>query len=120
MLNSPESEYHVLLARDGEEALSILQQHRPEVILLDLIMPNVDGFQFLEIKKQDPTLRDIPVIITSALDPVGQPLGSAALAVTQKGGLSTRQLLKSIKALSKALSITSPTDDPKMIKDRTD
>ena len=120
MLASSGREYHVLLARDGQEALDILQQHRPDIILLDLIMPNVDGFQFLEAKKQDPALQDIPVIIISARDPASQPAASMGLAVTQKGGLSMRQLLKSIKALSDILSISNPPGDQGPIEDLID
>jgi signal transduction histidine kinase/CheY-like chemotaxis protein len=101
------SGYHVLQARDGEEALSILQQHRPNVILLDLIMPNLDGFQFLEIRERDPALGEIPVIIISALDPANQSSMSMALALTQKGGLTMPQLLRSIEALSGILSIAN-------------
>ncbi len=104
MLASAGRDYRSLLARDGCEALSILADHRPDVILLDLIMPNMDGIRFLEVKNQDPALRDIPVIVTSARDPAGQPIVSNALAVTKGGGLSATELLASIEALSAILS----------------
>ena len=107
MLAAPEREYQVLLARDGVEAMGVLDQCRPDAILVDLVMPNMDGFQFLERKNEDPALRDIPVIIVSARDPVGQPIVSSALAATRSGGLSVRQLVASIEALVRSLGISA-------------
>jgi CheY-like chemotaxis protein len=105
MLAVPEQQYQVLLARDGVEAMGILDHCRPDVILVDLVMPNMDGFQFLERKNQDPALCDIPVIVVSARDPVGQPIVSSALAATRSGGLSVRQLVDSIEALVQSLGV---------------
>jgi CheY-like chemotaxis protein len=112
MLASSGRGYRVLLARDGREAMNVLHECRPDVILLDLIMPNMDGFQLLEARSQDPALRDIPVLVISAQDPAGQPIVSSALAVTQGSGLSVRQLLTSIEALSRTLSVVSQAGDP--------
>jgi CheY-like chemotaxis protein len=112
MLSGSEHDYRVLLARDGEEAIGVLEQYRPDVILLDLVMPNMDGFQFLEKRRGDAAWAEIPVIVVSARDPAGQPIVSSALAVTRGGGLSVHQLLTGIEALSKALSTTAPAGDP--------
>jgi signal transduction histidine kinase/CheY-like chemotaxis protein len=110
MLASLEHKYHVLLARDGQEALGILDQCQPDVILLDLVMPHMDGFQLLELKNKEPALRDIPVIIVSARDPVGQPIVSSALAVTRGGGLSVRQLVDGIECLARSLGVVGSPD----------
>ena len=112
MLASSERDYRILLARDGQEALAILQECRPQVILLDLVMPNMDGFQLLELKRQHPILSEIPVVIISARDPAGQPIVSSLVAATMGGGLSISQLLASIEALSKVLAIPGPVGDP--------
>jgi signal transduction histidine kinase/CheY-like chemotaxis protein len=104
-------DYKVLLARDGQEALHVLQECRPDVILLDLVMPKVDGFQFLKLRGQQPDLLDIPIVIISARDPAGQPIVSNALAVTGGKGLSVRQLLVSMEALTKALATSGPIGD---------
>ena len=96
MLAVSNDEYHTLLARDGREAMRILHEHRPDVMLLDLIMPNMDGFQVLDAVRRDPGLRDIPVILISARDPAGQPIATSAVAITRPGGLSAHQLLKYI------------------------
>ena len=55
-------------AEDGEHALQMLKSRSFDVVLLDIIMPVMDGFEVLERIKGDPDLRDIPVIVISALD----------------------------------------------------
>ncbi len=112
MLNSSGRNYRVLRARDGQKALHMLRQHRPDVILLDLVMPNMDGFELLEAKRHDPALRDIPTIVISARDPAGQPIVSNALTVTRENGLSAHHLVTCIKTLSELLSPAGLAVDP--------
>ncbi len=104
MLSSAERGYRVLRAADGRQALSILSRQRPDVILFDLVMQNMDGFQFLEAKKADSSLCNIPTIILSARNPAGQLVLSNALAATCGGGLSVPQMLCCIEALTRILS----------------
>jgi DNA-binding response OmpR family regulator len=59
--------FEVKVAVDGIEALQILVDFQPDVILLDLIMPNQDGFVTLEKIKADEKMKSIPVIVTSNL-----------------------------------------------------
>ncbi len=104
--------YRVLRAGDGRQALAILREERPDALLLDLAMPEMDGFRLLEIRSQDPTLQQMPVVVISAHDPAGQPIVSSALAVTRAGGLSVPQLLESVQALSRILGPGGPTGGP--------
>ncbi len=60
--------YAVETAENGQEALGLLRERSFDVILLDLLMPEMDGFEVLSQLKADPQLRRIPVIIISALD----------------------------------------------------
>ncbi len=60
----------VVHARDGEEALALLTEKKPDVILLDLILPKKSGFEVMEGIRQDPQLENAPIIIISNL---GQP-----------------------------------------------
>jgi signal transduction histidine kinase len=62
--------HQVALAEDGQQALDLLKQQTFDVVLLDIVMPGIDGFQVLEMMKADPELRDIPVIVISALDEI--------------------------------------------------
>jgi adenylate cyclase len=63
-----ELEYHIITASNGKEALDQIRKHQPDLILLDLMMPILDGFAVLSEIKGDHSLRDIPVIIVSAAD----------------------------------------------------
>jgi signal transduction histidine kinase len=56
------------LAEDGQGALDLLKAEAFDVVLLDIVMPGMDGYEVLERIKGDPELRDIPVIVISALD----------------------------------------------------
>lgn len=61
-----ELDYQVITASNGKEALEQIKKHQPDLILLDLMMPVLDGFAVLLEIKADAFLRDIPVIIVSA------------------------------------------------------
>jgi CheY-like chemotaxis protein len=111
MLASTRRGYRVLRATSGQQALSMLRERRPDVMLLDLIMPGMGGFQVLREKNQDPTIQEIPVIVVSAKDPSGEPIVSDTLTVTRSGGLSMRDLLACIQAVSEVLApSTRPVD----------
>ena len=61
--------YQVLGAGDGEEALTKCRAFHPSVVLLDLMMPGMNGWEFRAEQKRDPELADIPVVGLSALEP---------------------------------------------------
>ena len=60
------SNYEVFIARDGQEALDILKTNFPDVIILDIMMPMVDGFATLEQIRKDATLQHTKVMFLSA------------------------------------------------------
>jgi CheY-like chemotaxis protein len=60
--------YLVIAAVDGEDALAKAREHKPDLILLDVIMPKLQGFDVLAGLKSDPDTRDIPVIMLSNLE----------------------------------------------------
>ena len=59
-------DYQIITAADGQDALNKIKNEHPDLVLLDLMMPILDGFAVLSEVKADPGLRDIPVIIISA------------------------------------------------------
>ena len=59
--------YAAIEARDGEEALALAREWRPCLILLDLMMPGMDGFEFREAQRRSPEIANIPVIVISAI-----------------------------------------------------
>lgn len=60
-------DYDLLMAGDGQEALTIAQETRPDLILLDVIMPGMDGYAVCKALKADPMTADIPVLFLTAL-----------------------------------------------------
>ena len=60
--------YDVEQAEGGREALTMLRSNVFDLVLLDILMPEVDGFQVLREMKDDAALRDIPVIVVSAVE----------------------------------------------------
>jgi signal transduction histidine kinase/DNA-binding response OmpR family regulator len=58
--------HEVVVAADGAEALRMIRQRRPDLVLSDAMMPNLDGFGLLRAIRADPGLRDLPVILLSA------------------------------------------------------
>ena len=60
--------YTVTKAQNGRQALAILRKQPFDLVLLDILMPEMDGFQVLEQMKSDEKLRHLPVIVISALD----------------------------------------------------
>lgn len=65
----------VKASRTVEQAMEMLQHFKPDIILLDLLLPGKDGFYFLRESKKNPLLKDVPIIVTSNLpeDPNIEP-----------------------------------------------
>lgn len=63
--------YDVMLAANGKEGIEIMKKNIPDLVLLDMVMPKMGGFEVLAVVKKDPVLAKIPVIIISNS---GQPL----------------------------------------------
>ncbi len=112
MLSTSGRGYRVLTAGNGREALSILRGDQPDVVLLDLVMPDMDGFQLLATMRNDPALCAIPTVVISAQDPTGQPIITNTLTVTRRGGLSAPQLLACLQGLTQILSTGGPSRGP--------
>ena len=91
-----------LLARDGEEAIGILRSTRPDLVLLDIILPKISGFELLEMMQADPQIEKAPVIITSNLGQDtdvarGQSLGAIEYFVKAK--VSIEELVDHVKTV---------------------
>jgi len=61
-----EGNYNVLTAPDGVKGLKLIRKHRPDLVLLDIVMPGLDGFEVLKRLKDDYKTMSIPVIVLSA------------------------------------------------------
>ena len=67
-------EYDILTAKDGDEAISLLKQNKVDLILLDVMMPGLSGFEVCKIIRLDPEYDAIPVIFLTALDSLDDQL----------------------------------------------
>ncbi len=64
------NDFDVQVAMDGEECISILNNEKPDVILLDVMMPKLDGYETIKQLKSNENTKDIPVIIVTALNDI--------------------------------------------------
>lgn len=95
--------FEVFIARDGAEAIEIVENDIPDIIILDIMMPHVDGFQVLKYLKNKEELRDIKVIFLSAKNKVsdielGLQLGADKYVSKP---FSTKKIVKEVKELLK-------------------
>lgn len=76
--------YQTLYASDGNEALALFEQYRPTLVLLDLMLPTMDGFAVLEsIRKRTDDLKAVPVIVVSNLGQQSDKDRALGLGATQ-------------------------------------
>jgi CheY-like chemotaxis protein len=93
--------WQAIIAHDGAEALEMLSKTRPAAIILDLLMPGMDGFEFLHHLEQDEQLKTIPVIVLSGKDPSESEqeyLHDRVMTVLKKGRHAASDLVSNINA----------------------
>jgi adenylate cyclase len=110
--------YEVLMAADGEEALSMVAEFTPDLILLDILMPKLDGIDVVRKLKADPLLRSIPVILVTAKsdtqdivagldaggdDYLAKPFDHAALLARVRSMLRQKALHDTVEAQARLL-----------------
>jgi len=103
MLGDCAPHLEVMTASSGQEALDRMRAWRPDLVLLDIILPDMDGWQLLEVKREDTALREVPVMIVTAQDPQDHPLASRVVAATIGEGVSLSKLLRCSRAVSALL-----------------
>ena len=118
--------YMVLVALDGLSALSRIQRRRPDLILLDAMMPGLDGFETCQRIKADPATADIPVLFMTALtdsehvvkgfaaggiDYVTKPINTEEVLARVASHLRTARILQTARAASQAQPLTL-NDEP--------
>lgn len=75
--------HHVLAVASGQEALDLLSHAHPDLLLLDVMMPEMDGFMLLARLRQQPATRDLPVILVTALSDEDRVSRARELGVRQ-------------------------------------
>ncbi len=66
-----DEDYEVLIATDGQDTLRVVESGQPDLILLDIMMPRMSGYEVCEKLKSDPETSDIPVLMVTALNEMG-------------------------------------------------
>ncbi|MDP3974784.1 MAG: response regulator [Candidatus Jorgensenbacteria bacterium] len=92
--------FEIVLARDGEEALARLRETKPDLILLDIILPKISGFELLETLQADPQFERAPVIIISNLGQESDVARGTSLGAIQyfvKAKVSIEELVEHVK-----------------------
>ena len=89
----------ILKAHNGQEALELMARHRPDLVLLDLMMPVLDGFGVLEAMRERELTRDVPVIVLTAQVLTGQDMArlqQGVAAVLSKGLFTGAEVLAQV------------------------
>ncbi len=99
-----QGEYTFFEAANGRETLQIANQEHPDLLILDLMMPEMDGFAVLDNLRSNPETAEIPVIVSTAKELTPDEkncLQDQIQALMQKGGFMSDELLEEVKALLK-------------------
>ncbi len=96
----PESEFRLESALDGVEGLAAIEAERPDVLLLDIMMPRLDGFGVIERLRADPKTRDLPIIVISVkelTDEETMRLKESVTLIMRKQGFNGEHLMQEIR-----------------------
>lgn len=107
----------ILTAEDGGRALELLRDVRPDVMLLDLLMPSVDGYAVLETMRGDPQLRAVPVLVVTARGLQDEATVASTLSLSREGGLTVAEVMRWLTSGLEALlqlgsTAPAPSSDP--------
>jgi CheY-like chemotaxis protein len=101
----PTGNYKTILAKGGQQSLVAMKADRPDIVLLDLVMDDLDGFQVLETMQADADLREIPVILVTGYEmneAENRTLSAYKFDVFRKGNLKADLLVEKIANVLKA------------------
>ncbi len=107
MLEVAGREYEVMCAYNGHEGLRQMRSRPPDLVLLDLIMPEMDGYEMLTQMRADAELRDIPVVVITAQQRTPEEerqLGGKTLLVRSEVGFTNAEVLTYLRAILNAAS----------------
>lgn len=105
MLTASDKSYFVSRTYDGQQGLRYMLDHKPDLVITDLAMPGMDGFEMVASMRSVPELKHIPVILTTVTSYAEDTLRHKAghIIVEQASGLQTKEVLRCIGALLEVL-----------------
>ena len=92
--------YEMLSALDGQKGLELAKSEKPDLILLDLVLPKMHGFEVLKSLKEDEATQDIPIIVLTNLEAMGdveKALEMGATTYLVKASYSLEEVVQKIK-----------------------
>ncbi|MEM9806501.1 MAG: response regulator, partial [Cyanobacteria bacterium P01_D01_bin.56] len=103
-------DWTVVLAADGSQAIEYLKTTVPDLIILDLMMPGMDGFEFVQILRQSPQWTNIPIIVITAktLTAKDQKRLEGVIRVYQKADFNRQELLNEVRLIVSAKANHTP------------
>lgn len=113
--------YHVQKAYGGEEGVDLAMKGDPDLIILDLMMPKVDGFEVVKKLRQHSRLKDVPIIISTAKDLTEndlEQLKGKVSYIEQKGNFTKEELIKDVKRIEKKKQEKDARTDDRRRKER--
>ena len=96
--------FAVVQAADGAEAVEIARRNRPALVLLDLVMPNVDGWEVMELLRLDRRSEEIPVVAVTSTEAHPEEVRQAGFCALLRKPVLPPQLVKAVEACVNAHS----------------
>lgn len=96
--------FEVIEAEDGEEGMKKMRETKPDLILLDLILPEMDGFEVLARKAEDEEIKKIPVVVLSNLgqrEDIEKALSLGAIDYIVKANMAPKEIIEKIALILK-------------------
>ena len=95
LLDSPVRRYRVLTAYSGGEALELCRHHQPDLLFLDMVLPDMGGSQVIQKLRADLATRDVPIVVVSAQEEVEtSPPLSGTMVATRPSGLPVGEIVR--------------------------
>ncbi|KAA3643456.1 MAG: pyridoxal-phosphate dependent enzyme [Chloroflexi bacterium] len=98
-----QGEYALFEAEDGQKGIKLIRDEKPDLVILDLMMPELDGFGVLDEMKGDPDLASIPVVVVTAKELTSQEkerLSGQIDTLMQKGDFMSDELMEEVRSLT--------------------
>ncbi len=108
VIRSAPRRYHVHTATSGAAALRLMRAVRPDAVILDLLMPDVSGYDVLAAIRREPAWRSVTIVVVSARGEQEEAIVADAVALTRPGGLPVGELTRLVRVgLATALGVSS-------------
>jgi len=113
MIKSIGRQFQVTTADDGDKALALMRLNRPDYVLLDLLLPTVDGYHVIEAMRQDPELTGVPILVVTAKGMHRENVAVNEINLTREGGLTVAEAMHWFRTgLDSFLGLHSTAPEP--------